>query len=108
VVSAGVHDNISQLISHFFSGQQYTLLDWLEKVTYPMEAKFADVDFARRTYSSVVRRIVDAGVSEGKLIITVCLFIKLQFRQRPAVTTPAFTLKRQRFWQMSYTHMVGH
>jgi cytosine/adenosine deaminase-related metal-dependent hydrolase len=44
------------------SGQQYQLLDWLENVTFPMEAKFSDIDFARRTYRSVVRRIIDSGV----------------------------------------------
>ncbi|KAL1721068.1 hypothetical protein EV715DRAFT_288613 [Schizophyllum commune] len=45
------------------SGQQYELLDWLEHVTFPMEAKFADVDFARRTYESVVQRIVNCGTT---------------------------------------------
>jgi hypothetical protein len=30
------------------SGQQYELLDWLTEVTFPMETRFADVDFARR------------------------------------------------------------
>lgn len=45
------------------SGQQYELLDWLEHVTFPMEAKFADVDFARRTYKSVVQRIINCGTT---------------------------------------------
>ncbi|PBK97077.1 guanine deaminase [Armillaria gallica] len=45
------------------SGQQYELLDWLSNVTFPMEAKFADLDFARDTYLSVVRRIINNGTT---------------------------------------------
>ncbi|KAA1471212.1 guanine deaminase [Dentipellis sp. KUC8613] len=45
------------------SGQQHELLDWLAEVTFPMEAKFKDLDFARRTYEKVVRRIVDSGTT---------------------------------------------
>ncbi|KAK0463928.1 uncharacterized protein EV420DRAFT_1618767 [Desarmillaria tabescens] len=45
------------------SGQQYELLDWLSNVTFPVEAKFADLDFAQRTYSSVVYRIINNGTT---------------------------------------------
>lgn len=44
------------------SGQQYELLDWLDNVTFPMEANFADVEFARETYVEVVRRVINCGV----------------------------------------------
>jgi guanine deaminase len=44
------------------SGQQYELLDWLYEVTFPMEARFSDVDFARRTYQLIVGRIINSGV----------------------------------------------
>lgn len=44
-------------------GGQYQLLDWLENCTFPMESKFADVEFARRTYRSVARRIIDYGTT---------------------------------------------
>lgn len=44
------------------SGQQYELLDWLENVTFPMESKFSDAEFARKTYPSVVQRFINAGV----------------------------------------------
>ncbi|KZP12556.1 Metallo-dependent hydrolase [Athelia psychrophila] len=44
-------------------GGQYELLDWLEKCTFPMERKFADVAFAERTYRSVVRRAIDCGTT---------------------------------------------
>ena len=46
------------------SGQQYELLDWLKETTFPMEARFADVDFARRAYSLIVKRIINSGVLE--------------------------------------------
>ncbi|KAF8163613.1 hypothetical protein B0H34DRAFT_651932 [Crassisporium funariophilum] len=45
------------------TGGQYQLLDWLQNVTFPMESKFADIDFARRTYESVVRRVIDSGTT---------------------------------------------
>ena len=46
----------------FCSGQEHELLDWLAEVTFPMEARFKDVDFAKRAYGTVVRRIIDSGV----------------------------------------------
>ncbi|KAJ3504608.1 hypothetical protein NMY22_g17863 [Coprinellus aureogranulatus] len=45
------------------TGQQYELLDWLANVTFPMEAKFKDVAFARRIYKQVVRTFIDAGTT---------------------------------------------
>ncbi|KAG5729678.1 putative guanine deaminase, partial [Termitomyces sp. T112] len=44
-------------------GQHYKLLEWLEHVTFPMEAKFSDVEFARTSYQSVVRRVIDCGTT---------------------------------------------
>ncbi|KAJ2912504.1 hypothetical protein MD484_g7910, partial [Candolleomyces efflorescens] len=45
------------------TGQQYELLDWLANVTFPTEAKFQDVDFAKRMYKRVVRTFIDAGTT---------------------------------------------
>ncbi|KIY63053.1 guanine deaminase [Cylindrobasidium torrendii FP15055 ss-10] len=45
------------------SGGQYELLDWLQNVTFPMEAKFSDPEFARRTYTSVVQRVINNGTT---------------------------------------------
>lgn len=45
------------------TGQQYELLDWLANVTFPMEAKFADVAFAKRMYKHVVRSFINAGTT---------------------------------------------
>ncbi|KAJ7087886.1 Metallo-dependent hydrolase [Mycena epipterygia] len=50
-------------LTSFHSGRNYELLDWLENITFPMESKFSDVDFARRTYASVVRRVIDSGTT---------------------------------------------
>ena len=44
------------------SGQQYELLDWLKEVTFPMEARFADADFAHQAYTKIVERIINSGV----------------------------------------------
>ncbi|GAA6002302.1 guanine deaminase [Rhodotorula paludigena] len=44
-------------------GQQFELLDWLDKVTFPAEAKFADPAYARRTYDEVVRRAISIGTT---------------------------------------------
>ncbi|KAJ7582955.1 hypothetical protein C8J56DRAFT_1055974 [Mycena floridula] len=45
------------------SGQQYELLDWLEKITFPMESRFSDVQLATEAYKAVVRRIIDSGTT---------------------------------------------
>lgn len=54
-----------------------------------MEAKFGDITFARDVYTSVVRRVVDAGVS------AIChAFDRIPThtsRPRHAVTTDRFT-----------------
>jgi cytosine/adenosine deaminase-related metal-dependent hydrolase len=41
---------------------QYELLDWLEHVTFPVEAKFADPALAQRVYEVVVPRFINSGV----------------------------------------------
>lgn len=48
-------------------GQQYELLDWLANVTFPTEARFADVEYAKKAYNSVVQRVLNCGVSLGVL-----------------------------------------
>ncbi|KAG8928131.1 hypothetical protein FRC02_007341 [Tulasnella sp. 418] len=44
-------------------GGQYELLDWLANITFPTEAKFADVNFAREAYTSVVQRVLNCGTT---------------------------------------------
>lgn len=38
-------------------------------MTFPVEARFADADFARRTYARVVRRYIDSGVRTARLAL---------------------------------------
>ncbi|KAH8117386.1 guanine deaminase [Phellopilus nigrolimitatus] len=45
------------------SGQQYELLDWLENVTFPMESRFKDVEFAKKVYPETVQRFIDSGTT---------------------------------------------
>ncbi|KAF9053028.1 hypothetical protein BJ165DRAFT_1400387 [Panaeolus papilionaceus] len=45
------------------TGGQFQLLEWLNKVTFPMESKFKDAVFARSMYESVVRRIINSGTT---------------------------------------------
>lgn len=49
------------------SGQQYELLDWLQNVTFPMEIRFENEEFARRAYDIVVKRVIDCGVYSSHL-----------------------------------------
>jgi len=35
-------------------GYDLTLLDWLDKYTFPLEAKFSDADFAQKVYQAVI------------------------------------------------------
>ncbi|KZS91146.1 guanine deaminase [Sistotremastrum niveocremeum HHB9708] len=44
-------------------GQQYQLLDWLENVTFPTEAKFADTAYAKQIYPSVLTRLISNGTT---------------------------------------------
>lgn len=58
-----------------FSGGELELLQWLDNYTFPTEARFKDVGYAKRTYPHVVRRIVNSGVSDRfiRLIIMLTL-----------------------------------
>lgn len=48
-------------------GQEYELLDWLQQLTFPREAKFTDLEYAEKVYDEVVRRNLNAGVSAGAI-----------------------------------------
>ncbi|OAP61593.1 guanine deaminase [Fonsecaea erecta] len=49
-------------------GQGLHILDWLDQVTFPHEAKFRDTDYARHVYA----RCVDMGLRQG--VTTACYF----------------------------------
>ncbi|XP_034243166.1 guanine deaminase isoform X3 [Thrips palmi] len=44
-------------------GYDKTLLDWLATYTFPLEARYADQEFATRVYDAVVRRCLGAGTT---------------------------------------------
>ncbi|TFK42283.1 hypothetical protein BDQ12DRAFT_675940 [Crucibulum laeve] len=73
------------------SGQQYELLDWLDKVTFPMEAKFANTEFAQRTYQNVVRRIIDCGTT------TCCYYGSLHLPSTKILANIVHTLGQRAF-----------
>ncbi|VDB82910.1 unnamed protein product [Peniophora sp. CBMAI 1063] len=73
------------------SGQQYELLDWLENVTFPVEAQFADVEFAKRTYSNVVRRLIDSGTT------TCCYYATLHLEASKALADIVHTTGQRAF-----------
>lgn len=52
-------------------GMEFTLLDWLSNVTFPLEEKFSDVSFAEEIYRSVVQSYLRAGTT------TACMYATL-------------------------------
>lgn len=44
-------------------GAELQLLDWLDKYTFPLEKKYTDDKLARRAYSAVVQRTLNAGTT---------------------------------------------
>lgn len=46
-------------------GQGMQILDWLEEVTFPNEARFRDVEFARGVYSDLVKGMLRQGVTSA-------------------------------------------
>ncbi|ESK89865.1 guanine deaminase [Moniliophthora roreri MCA 2997] len=73
------------------TGSQYELLDWLEKITFPTEAKFHDVDLAKRTYQDVVRRIIDTGTT------TCCYYGSLHLGATKALANVVHSLGQRAF-----------
>ncbi|ORY60671.1 uncharacterized protein BCR38DRAFT_442048 [Pseudomassariella vexata] len=44
-------------------GQSMHILDWLDEVTFPNEARFRDPDYARRIYSSCIEGFLKQGIT---------------------------------------------
>lgn len=44
-------------------GQGLHILDWLDQVTFPFEARFADADYARKTYKQTVADFLRQGIT---------------------------------------------
>ena len=52
-------------------GLDMPLMDWLVAYPFPLEAKYADTDYARRVYSKLARDLVERGTTR------VCIFSSL-------------------------------
>ncbi len=55
-------------------GMDAELLDWLDTYTWPMEARFADPEYARRIYGELARELICNGTTR------VCMFSSLHVR----------------------------
>lgn len=44
-------------------GQGLHILEWLDQVTFPVEARFADASYARRTYEHTVSDFLRQGIT---------------------------------------------
>ena len=49
------------------------LYDWLQQCTFPLEAKYADLDFAEKVYSSLVETLIANGTTTALYFATVHL-----------------------------------
>jgi guanine deaminase len=58
-----------------FTGTSYDLQlrDWLQKYTFPTEAKFSDVTMARNVYDCVVKRTLNNGTTTASYFATIHL-----------------------------------
>ncbi|XP_031567451.1 guanine deaminase-like [Actinia tenebrosa] len=58
---------------YIFTGTGYDLplLGWLEKYTFPSEAKFKDVDFAKMAYRKAVERTLKNGTTTASYFATI-------------------------------------
>ncbi|KAH8827003.1 Metallo-dependent hydrolase [Flagelloscypha sp. PMI_526] len=44
-------------------GGKYELLEWLDKLTFPEESKYKDVNYARSIYTRVIRKVLACGTT---------------------------------------------
>ena len=54
-------------------GYDLTLLDWLEKYTFPRESDFTDINYAKDIYSKVVKRLLQHGTTTVSYFATIHL-----------------------------------
>lgn len=53
------------------NGGDMKLLDWLKEYTFPVEAKFNDIEFARKVYPKVVQRQLQHGTTYCSYFATI-------------------------------------
>jgi hypothetical protein len=98
---------LDHLRTSFFRGQQYELLEWLHKITFPTEERFKDVGFARKVYADVIRRVVSYGVGTNTPRNNAPVDISYR-PPRAAITVPS-TWRRQKSWRSRHMQLAsGH
>ena len=91
-------------------GYDEELLAWLEKYTFPEEAKYIDEDFAEKSYGNFVNRLLENGTTSSVIFGTIykdtTLLLAKMMEQKGLKayigkvnmdeTAPIFTLKRRK------------
>ncbi|KAL9985856.1 hypothetical protein ACROYT_G008305 [Oculina patagonica] len=72
-IMPGLVDTHIHAPQYTFTGTGYdgTVVEWLIKYTFPIEAKFKDIDFARNAYRKVVRRLLKNGTTTASYFATI-------------------------------------
>lgn len=52
-------------------GMDLPLLDWLTQYTFPLEARFSDVDYARKIYRQLVRELIQNGTTRVAMFASI-------------------------------------
>ena len=65
-----LHIHASQYVQRG-TGMDKLLFDWLNDCTFPQEARFADMDYAKRVYDALVRDLIRNGTFHASIFTTV-------------------------------------
>ncbi|WFD45363.1 guanine deaminase [Malassezia psittaci] len=59
-------------------GMHLQLLDWLEQLTFPEEAKYSDPQYAEQLYASAIDRYLRSGTTTACIYATIHLQVRIQ------------------------------
>ena len=65
-----LHIHASQYVQRG-TGMDKLLFDWLNDCTFPQEARFADMNYAKRVYDALVRDLIRNGTFHASIFTTV-------------------------------------
>lgn len=71
VVQDGFIEGIYESIPEKFQGMDKLLFDWLNDYTFPQEARFASMDYAKNVYDQVVTELLRQGTFHASLFTTI-------------------------------------
>ncbi|XP_015126964.1 guanine deaminase isoform X2 [Diachasma alloeum] len=72
-------------------GYDRSLMEWLEKYTFPLEKKYSDVEFADRVYDAVVKQTLNVGTT------TACYFASLYGKTSAILAVKALKYRQRAF-----------